>query len=103
MNSPFRWKYASEHNIQLPDEYDQIYRDLESFWCIEPADLIKIHEESELKDSYTTGLNESGHVDILTYAFGEGKYDQLIVGSRKIIAMFKASDRLLLKQQPVRV
>lgn len=96
MNSPFRWKYATEHNIQLPDEYDQIYRDLEPFWGIQPADLIKIREELELKkDSYTIGLNESGHVDVLAYAFKEGTYNQLIVGSRKIIAMFKDIEQYL--------
>jgi hypothetical protein len=96
MSSTFRWKYATEHNVQLPDEYDQIYRDLEPFWGIEPADLIKIREESELKkDSYTIGLNETGHVDILTYAFAEGKYNQLIVGTRKIIAMFRDIEQYL--------
>ena len=96
MNCPFRWKYASEHNVQLPDEYDQIYRDLEPFWGIEPTDLIKIREECELKkDSYTIGLNETGHVDLLTYAFNEGTYDQLIVGSRNIISMFKDIEQYL--------
>ena len=91
-----RWKYATEHNVQLPDEYDQIYHDLEPFWGIEPVDLIKIREESELKkDSYTIGLNESGHVDVLTYAFDDGRYDQLIKGSKKIIAMFKDIEQYL--------
>lgn len=96
MNSPFRWKYASEHNVQLPDEYDQIYRDLEPFWGIEPADLIKIQKEAELKkDSYTIGLNETGHVDILTYSFGEGKYDHLIKSTGRVIAMFKDIEQYL--------
>ena len=40
-------------------------------------------------DSYTIGQNETGDVDILTYAFREGTYDQLIVSSRQIIEMFK--------------
>jgi len=85
-----RWKYAAEHDVQLPDEYDQIYHDLEPFWGIEPADLIKIHEESELKkDSYTIGKNETGQVEILTYAFAEGKYVQLIEGTRQILEMFE--------------
>jgi hypothetical protein len=34
-------------------------------------------------------------VDILTFAFAEGKYDQLIVGSRKIIEMFKDIEQYL--------
>ena len=54
-----RWKYAVENNVQLPDEYDQIYNDLESFWGIEPSGLIQIQKEGELKqDTYT--LNEAG-------------------------------------------
>ncbi|KAF8960655.1 glycosyl transferase family 90-domain-containing protein [Flammula alnicola] len=84
------WKYATEHNVQLPDEYDQIYNDLEAFWGIEPADLIKIHQEAELKkDSYTVGKNETSEVEVVTYAFEEGRYNQLIVGSREIVKMLK--------------
>jgi len=87
----FRWKYVTEHNVQLPDEYDRIFEDLEPFWGMAPSDLIAIHEESELKkDSYTVGKNESVlEVDVLTYAFENGRYDQLIVGSREIIKMFR--------------
>ena len=85
-----RWSYVAEHNVQLPDEYDQIHNDLEPFWGLEPADLIAIQQENELKkDSYTVGKNESGVVDVLTYAFDDGRYDQLIVGSRKIVEMLR--------------
>jgi len=85
-----RWKYVVENDVKLPDEYDQIYNDLEAFWGIEPVDLIQIHKEGELKkDSYTIGKNESGEVEVLTYAFQEGRYDQLIAGSRAIINLFK--------------
>ncbi|KAF9561686.1 hypothetical protein CPC08DRAFT_742417 [Agrocybe pediades] len=85
------WKYAIDNNVQLPDEYDQIFQDLEGFWGLEPKDLIAIHEENEKKiDSYTVGKNESGgDVDVLTYAFQEGRYDQLIVGSRDIVKLFR--------------
>lgn len=79
-----------ENNVQLPDEYDQIFIDLEAFWGIEPSDLIQLQKEGELKqDSYTIGKNEEGEVEVLTYAFQEGKYDQLIAGSRAIINLFK--------------
>jgi hypothetical protein len=43
-----RWKYATENDVKLPDEYDQIYNDIEPFWGIEPVDLIKIHGENEV-------------------------------------------------------
>ncbi|PBK80587.1 hypothetical protein ARMGADRAFT_859444, partial [Armillaria gallica] len=26
------WEYVEKNNVQLPDEYDQIYRDLEPYW-----------------------------------------------------------------------
>ncbi|TEB27987.1 hypothetical protein FA13DRAFT_1736176 [Coprinellus micaceus] len=43
------WQYVKEHNVQLPDEYDQIHADLEPFWGVEPADLRKTQEELEKK------------------------------------------------------
>lgn len=79
-----------ENDVQLPDEYDQIFNDLEAFWGIEPSDFIKIQKEGELKkDSYTIGKNEEGEVEVLTYAFEEGRYNQLIAGSKAIINLFK--------------
>lgn len=80
-----------DNNVQLPDEYDQIYHDLEPFWGIEPADLIQIHNENEEKmDSYTLGKNESsGPVEVLTYAITEGRYKELIVGSKGILELFR--------------
>ena len=41
------------------------------------------------KDSYTIGKNETSDVDVLTYAFEEGRYNQLIKGSLKILGLFK--------------
>ena len=59
----FRWQYVIEHNVQLPDEYDQIHHDLEPFWGVAPADLLKTQEELEKKkDSYTLGKNEKGEI-----------------------------------------
>jgi len=79
-----------EHNVQLPDEYNQIHMDLEAFWGLTPSDLIQIQKEGELKkDSYTIGKNDGGEVEVLTYAFQEGRYNQLIAGSTKIIGLFE--------------
>lgn len=33
------WSYVKTHRVQLPDEYDQIYHDLEPFWGIDPRVL----------------------------------------------------------------
>lgn len=65
---------------------------MEPFWGIEPSDLIKIQEDAEKKkDSYTIGKNdtEGVDVDVVTYAFEEGRYNQLIVGSRNIVKMYQ--------------
>ncbi|KAF9450825.1 glycosyltransferase family 90 protein [Macrolepiota fuliginosa MF-IS2] len=90
------WEYVVEHNVQLPDEYDQIFHDLEPFWGLEPSDLFDIQAELEKHiDSYTIGKANSTSVDILTYAFTEGRYDQLIAGSKKILALLRDIQHLL--------
>lgn len=51
-----RWDYVKQHNIQLPDEYDQIHHDLEPFWGIRSADLQILQTEHEAeKGTYTLG------------------------------------------------
>ncbi|EGO19794.1 glycosyltransferase family 90 protein [Serpula lacrymans var. lacrymans S7.9] len=36
------WDYIVKHKVQLPDEYNQIYKDLEPYWGIDPHDLASI-------------------------------------------------------------
>jgi hypothetical protein len=56
----FRWDYVEENNVLLPDEYDQIHRDLEHFWALHPEDMRKLELAYEdHRDSYTLG--KSGH------------------------------------------
>lgn len=51
-----RWAYVQEHQVQLPDEYDQIYDDLEPYWGMNPTDLQGIQRDWEAHaDSYTVG------------------------------------------------
>jgi hypothetical protein len=91
-----RWEYAVENNVQLKDDYDQIFHDLEPFWGLEPSDLFEIQAELEKKiDSYTIGKSEGTHVDVLTYAFTEGRYDQLIAGSKNILELLMEIEHLL--------
>ncbi|TFK26212.1 hypothetical protein FA15DRAFT_667705 [Coprinopsis marcescibilis] len=50
------WRYAKRHNVQLPDEYNQIHQDLEPFWGMDPKQLQFIQREYETRgDSYTVG------------------------------------------------
>ncbi|EDQ99870.1 uncharacterized protein LACBIDRAFT_295861 [Laccaria bicolor S238N-H82] len=85
------WDYVQKHNVQLPDEYDQMHNDLEPFWGLEPPDLFEIQKELEKKkDSYTLGkTKQNDPVSVLTYAFDEGRYDQLIYGSVNIVKLFR--------------
>ncbi|KAF8874754.1 glycosyl transferase family 90-domain-containing protein [Infundibulicybe gibba] len=90
------WDYVTKHHVQLPDEYDQIFHDLEPFWGIEPGDLHKIQAELEKKkDSYTVGKNETNDLSVLTYAFEPGRYSQLIVGSSDIVSILQEVEEYL--------
>jgi len=82
---------VQKHNVQLPDEYDQMHNDLEPFWGLEPPDLFEIQKELEKKkDSYTLGkTKQNDPVSVLTYAFDEGRYNQLIHGSVDIVKLFR--------------
>jgi len=86
-----------EHDVQLPDEYDQIFHDLEPFWGIEPSDLFLIQAELETKlDSYTVGkTSKDAPVGILTHAFHDGRYDQLIASSHAILELLNKIGHLL--------
>ncbi|KAJ7596240.1 glycosyl transferase family 90-domain-containing protein [Mycena floridula] len=81
------WEYVLKHDVKLPDEYDSIYHDLEPFWGIQPATLLAIRSELESKvDSYTIGKDEdTDPISVLNTSFAEGRYDQLIKGSVKIL------------------
>ncbi|KAF7312543.1 SPX domain-containing protein [Mycena indigotica] len=50
------WGYVVANRVQLPDEYDQIDRDLGPFYGVEPLDLQGIQTDWEAHaDSYTIG------------------------------------------------
>jgi hypothetical protein len=40
-----RWAYVQEDQVQLSDEYDQIYDDLEPYWGMNPTDLQLIQRD----------------------------------------------------------
>ncbi|KIK57378.1 glycosyltransferase family 90 protein [Collybiopsis luxurians FD-317 M1] len=84
------WEYVQAHDVQLPDEYDQIYHDLKPFWGLEPSYLIELQKEREFKeDTYTLGKNSEGKIDVLRTSFREGLYDQLIVQARNMMGILR--------------
>ncbi|KAG6844252.1 hypothetical protein H0H87_008424 [Tephrocybe sp. NHM501043] len=88
------WRYVKENDVQLPDEYDQIYRDLEPFWGYHPDDLQQIQNQQELHtDTFTLGLNETGEFDVLKESFAPSSNNwdpyNLLSGARSIMEILK--------------
>jgi hypothetical protein len=89
------WEYVQAHDVQLPDEYDQIYHDLEPFWGLEPSYLLELQAEREFKkDTYTIGKNADGKLDILRTSFRDGN-EQLIVGAELIVKTLRDIEDVL--------
>lgn len=92
------WKYVQEHDVQLPDEYDQIYHDLQPFWGIKPADLRRILAEWEHhQDTYTLGKEEGGSVLIVADKLPEdpAKRENLLVGGNQMLKLLADIGHLL--------
>ncbi|KZP10784.1 glycosyltransferase family 90 protein [Athelia psychrophila] len=54
------WYWCEKHDVRLPDEYDQIHRDLAPFWGMHPADLARLQSDHEAHvDSYTIGKDRA--------------------------------------------
>jgi len=67
-----RWLYCEENNVQLPDEYDRIYHDLEPYWGMDPVDLNRLQAEHEShKESYTIGKTEDSEITLVASALAE--------------------------------
>lgn len=71
-----RWNYVQEHKVMLPDEYDQIWRDLEPFWAMEPSDLQKLVEDEQAEvETYTIGRdNMTSPVALVNYTFADPEH-----------------------------
>ncbi|KAJ3990207.1 glycosyl transferase family 90-domain-containing protein [Lentinula detonsa] len=89
------WEYVEENDIQLPDEYDQINRDLEAFWGIDPRDLQIVefmHEVVPQTDTYTLGkLNMVDPITLLNYSLPHNtstNYD-MAEGGKMIVELLR--------------
>ncbi|KAH7890255.1 glycosyl transferase family 90-domain-containing protein [Phlebopus sp. FC_14] len=92
------WAYVRKHHVQLPDEYDQIYRDLEPFWGIDPADLKAIQVEWEdHQDSYTLGKSEHGPLHIVAERLPNDPEQRriLLTGAYQMIELLQDVEHLL--------
>lgn len=92
------WEYVQEHDVQLPDEYDQIYHDLQPFWGIKPTDLRKIQAEWEHhQDTYTLGKEEGGSILIVADKLPEdpAKRENLLAGGNQMVKLLMDVGHLL--------
>lgn len=87
--STFRWDYVVEHNVQLPDEYDEIYHDLEPFWGIDPFDLQKTREELEKNDEIVVieKTDESPYIEVVGRKLPAGSEDRLTERVSNILSL----------------
>lgn len=74
------------HNVQLPDEYDQIHKDLQPFWGISPQDLQTIQSRLEAKgDSFTLGKTDESIISVVNHTFTTPGHDVEYLGRAEIL------------------
>ncbi|KAG2343415.1 hypothetical protein BDR05DRAFT_884254 [Suillus weaverae] len=87
------WAYVKKHNVQLPDEYDQINTDLAPFWGITPTRLQAIQLAHEAhQHSYTLAkTTPSGplHIGNETLPADEDTRQHLLVGANQLLELMK--------------
>ncbi|KAG6865554.1 hypothetical protein C0991_001558 [Blastosporella zonata] len=85
------WDFAQEMDAQLPDEYDTMYRELEPFWGMDPADLATIQAAQETRhDTFTILKNITHDTHLITTAFSDPEnWEQkgLLRGLEEIITL----------------
>ncbi|KAF5381689.1 hypothetical protein D9615_005598 [Tricholomella constricta] len=87
------WAFVEKHNVQLPDEYDQIYKDLEPYWGMDPKDLQDIQSEREAhRDTYTIGKTADGLIELLNFSlpgYNEDQVEVLVAGAFQIMGLLQ--------------
>ncbi|KAJ7180036.1 glycosyl transferase family 90-domain-containing protein [Mycena crocata] len=77
------WDYVREHDVQLPDEYDQIYKDLEPFWGVSPKLLLaRVAEIEGEPDSYTIAKTANSKISLVNVTLKPGHFPDLKIGSK---------------------
>ncbi|KPV74647.1 glycosyltransferase family 90 protein [Rhodotorula graminis WP1] len=64
------WAYAKANRVILVDEYDQIHRDLEPFWALEPQDLAhRVRVMQERDETFTIQVTDGKVAEVGEQAF----------------------------------
>jgi hypothetical protein len=91
-----RWDYVEENNVQLPDEYDQIHRDLEIFWSLRPAQLRQIQLEREGEpDTFTVGKIGRHRLGIVNMTLIDNMMQMHLKAAYEMIDVLKPVEQLL--------
>ncbi|KAH7912619.1 glycosyl transferase family 90-domain-containing protein [Hygrophoropsis aurantiaca] len=92
------WNYVTEHNVQLPDEYDDIYRDLEPFWGIHPEDLRRTQAELETRTDVVTveKVASAPQINLVNTSLPADRYDELLQTIYNIIDLMGDIEHQLL-------
>ncbi|KAG1844512.1 hypothetical protein DFJ58DRAFT_802581 [Suillus subalutaceus] len=87
------WAYVQRHNVQLPDEYDQINTDLAPFWGIDPTRLqaIQLAHESHVHSYTLAKSTPSGpvHVGNESLPADERTRQGLLIGANQLIELME--------------
>ncbi|EJT99491.1 hypothetical protein DACRYDRAFT_69191 [Dacryopinax primogenitus] len=72
------WAYVQRHGVQLPDEYDQIMRDLESFWGMAPRDVRRMQSLARGKEGTYNIASSSvkGKIELSGTNLGKGEEEK---------------------------
>jgi hypothetical protein len=74
--------------VQLPDEYDEIFEDIEPFWGIDPHELARTQQELEVHDGVVTVQKTDAHpqLEVVRSTLPEDRQN-LLAGINKIVAL----------------
>jgi hypothetical protein len=85
------WDYVVAHNVQLPDEYDEIYQDLEPFWGIDPLDFQQNREDLEMEQNTVVigKTDQSSSVEVLDYRLPDEAAQRLVGSLGNVLRLFE--------------
>ncbi|KAJ3575468.1 hypothetical protein NP233_g1085 [Leucocoprinus birnbaumii] len=87
------WNYVQEHSVQLPDEYDQIWLDLEPFWGMDPVELNGLRREHEAhSESFTIGKVDGGPLGVVNKSLTN---PDLIRGAEHLLSLLRSIEEHL--------
>ncbi|KAG1871500.1 glycosyltransferase family 90 protein [Suillus subluteus] len=91
------WDYVVTHNVQLPDEYDEIYQDLEPFWGIDPLAFQESREqlEAQFNTIVIAKTDQRPSVEVADYNLPEDATERLLGRIDNVLRLLQDIEHLL--------